>query len=68
MGGIRVSAGRSGASQKAISTPWETLEQARTWAKVRHSARQALVSSLPFQQAGILVLAAVHPGQAPKVA
>jgi hypothetical protein len=61
----------SGASQKAwfkaTSTPCETMEQARTWAKVRHLARQASVSSSPFQQAGILVPAAVHPGQAPRV-
>ncbi len=35
---------------------------------MRHSARQASVSSLPFQQAGILVPAAVQPGQAPRAA
>jgi hypothetical protein len=42
------------ASQKATSAPCEMLQQGRTWAKVRHSARQASVRSSPSQQAGIL--------------
>jgi hypothetical protein len=56
----------SGDSQKATSTPCATMELGRTWAKVRHSARQASVRSSPFQQAGILTPAAVQPGHAPR--
>jgi hypothetical protein len=63
-----VAGSSSGGSQKATSTPCATLEVARTCAKVRHSARQASVRSSPFQQAGILAPAAVHPGQAPRAA
>ena len=55
-------------SQKATSAPCAMLEQGRTRTNVRHSARQASVRLLPFQQAGIRVPAAVQPGQAPRAA
>ena len=52
-------------SQKDTSTPCATWEVGRTRTNVRHSVRQAAVRLSPFQQAGMRMPLAVHPGHAP---